>query len=686
MSMGNTKNKRRSKRLRDRKEVSQISPADAVPSISPQNPPKYLRKKPTPSDPTTPLIPQRHTESLKFRIPAMPQNMKGKVPLDIASELDGNTASEDEVDELASDSDVSEKSSVTKQRKDSSITPPPYDPSKSTTLHIPFNSKLICDHQAIRKAAQAEVRAFELRLAAERLLQKRRKPVAHGQHNEPNHEFDQNPEGGMSEESDEDIKIEIAPAPAPASRKRKNVTKTWSIEDDNLENLKSEDEEAKEKERKSRKKKKGMDQDEKFSSPRKQIGLTFRILIPSVNPGDSLQRRSLSTTATFSEFQDIIYTTLDCKDVRVKPDLSYRLPTASKGSHISLKSEDDWTCCLQDIKNTHLGRPKARQTLPIDVTIVISDQYLHALNVRQNPSVAKNSKSKSKGKRRGSSVQQMLTVINLDGSDGEYDVDDEEEESGGLLSGDEKKQLDALKAMLKQCQKCGREIMCKIDVQGQHVKLSYNMLRAWVIALVNQEHGVTLKQPPKIPLFSQFFRSQTSSTPASGIISTAATPQTPQPIISQSPVYMPMPMPMPMYHPSTWTHPMMNPSVWSEATSHGRHYTSQAGNSGRGPESPRSHLMLSSDPPEEDLSSPYNTVRDFLVTLHNTVPHRGLIGYIDIFEKHDYWNIDEILRLGEEALTAPPFELSRGNAGWLIEKIKAQVKRTDRELKKRIHI
>lgn len=98
--------------------------------------------------------------------------------------------------------------------------------------------------------------------------------------------------------------------------------------------------------------------------------------------------------------------------------------------------------------------------------------------------MAKNSKSKSKGKRCGSSVQQMLTVINLNGSDGEYDVDDEEEESGGLLSSDEKKQLDALKAMLKQCQKCGREIMCKIDVQGQHIKLSYNMLRAWVIALV----------------------------------------------------------------------------------------------------------------------------------------------------------------------------------------------------------
>ncbi|KAJ3926795.1 MAG: hypothetical protein NXY57DRAFT_966145 [Lentinula lateritia] len=545
MSMGNTKNKCRSKHLQDKKKVSQISPADAVPSISPQNPPKYLRKKPTPSDPTTPLIPQRHTESLKFRIPAMPQNMKGKVPLDIASELDGNTTSKDEVDELASDSDVSKKSSVTKQRKDSSITPPPYDPT-------------------IRKAAQAEVRAFELRLAAERLLQKQRKPVAHGQHNEPNHEFDQNPEGGMSEESDEDIEIEIAPAPAPASRKRKNVTKTWSIEDDNLENLKSEDKKAKEKERKLRKKKKGMDQDEKFSSPRKQIGLTFCILIPSVNPGDSLQHRSLSTTATFSEFQDIVYTTLDCKD---------------------------------------------------------------------SPSVAKNSKSKSKGKRCGSSVQQMLTVINLNGSDGEYDVDDEEEESGGLLSSDEKKQLDALKAMLKQCQKCGREIMCKIDVQGQHIKLSYNMLRAWVIALVNQEHSVTLKQPPKIPLFSQFFHSQASSTPASGIISTAATPQTPQPIISQSPVYMPMSMPMPMYHPSTWMHPM-NPPVWSEATSHGRHYTSQAGNSSHGPESPRSHLMLSSDPPEEDLSSPYNTVHNFLVTLHNTVPHRGLIGYIDIFEKH----------------------------------------------------
>lgn len=37
---------------------------------------------------------------------------------------------------------------------------------------------------------------------------------------------------------------------------------------------------------------------------------------------------------------------------------------------------------------------------------------------------------------------------------------------------------------LKKCERCGPNIMCKVDIQGNHTKISYSMLRAWAISLV----------------------------------------------------------------------------------------------------------------------------------------------------------------------------------------------------------
>lgn len=72
----------------------------------------------------------------------------------------------------------------------------------------------------------------------------------------------------------------------------------------------------------------------------------------------------------------------------------------------------------------------------------------------------------------------------------------------------------------------------------------------------SEEHGVTLKQPPKIPLFSQFFRGSTNAPTQApgGTVPTTVTPSVPIVAASQTPpMYYGPPMGMyPPYPPSPW--------------------------------------------------------------------------------------------------------------------------------------
>lgn len=79
-----------------------------------------------------------------------------------------------------------------------------------------------------------------------------------------------------------------------------------------------------------------------------------------------------------------------------------------------------------------------------------------------------------------------LELMNLDGSDNDanYDIGNNDEDGEEPISEQAMKHMKALKNILKSCQKCGPEVMCKIDIQGNHIKVSYNLLRSWVAALV----------------------------------------------------------------------------------------------------------------------------------------------------------------------------------------------------------
>ncbi|KAJ3855924.1 hypothetical protein EV368DRAFT_33596, partial [Lentinula lateritia] len=370
----------------------------------------------------------------------------------------------------------------------------------------------------------------------------------------------------------------------------------------------------------------------------------------------------------FEQFKNLVYKTLSCKKVHVKPSLSYKMPGATRGtSGISLWTEADWILCLEDIIRTHHSCPKSKHLMSLDVTLI----YLLALNMRQNPRKFTSSGTAGITKGQGKKAQS-----NLDGSDGAYDVGNNEENGDRLFTAKEKEYTKALMKTLKKCERCGPNIMCKVDIQGNHIKISYSMLRAWAISLTSKEHGVTLKQPPEVAIFSHFFSTQIHTPTLNETIHLSPPPPpTPQANVQ----YLPMPMPMYL---SPWSHPALinQPQAWPEASGLHVPYTPpsqpsvQPGSNYQETASPY-HITLSSDPPEVMISQ-YDTVQSFLTKLHAEAPQRGLNNFIVKFESDDYWNIDNVMRLKEHELV-DSFGLSRENAGFLLKAIKSQMKATE---------
>jgi hypothetical protein len=69
-------------------------------------------------------------------------------------------------------------------------------------------------------------------------------------------------------------------------------------------------------------------------------------------------------------------------------------------------------------------------------------------------------------------------LLDLDNEDGSDDVEDD-----GMAE-KEKKALEELENILRQCQLCGPSKLCKIDRTGQHANLTFQQRRGWSVALV----------------------------------------------------------------------------------------------------------------------------------------------------------------------------------------------------------
>ena len=86
----------------------------------------------------------------------------------------------------------------------------------------------------------------------------------------------------------------------------------------------------------------------------------------------------------------------------------------------------------------------------------------------------------------------------------------------------------------------------------------------------------------------------------------------------------------------------------------------------------------SSDPPEEGLPNPYPTISNFLDNLATHHPKRWLSRYTDTFTAADFYNIDDIASLSPQELIGGQFELTFGNATFLLKEVKNEMKRIDR--------
>lgn len=76
-----------------------------------------------------------------------------------------------------------------------------------------------------------------------------------------------------------------------------------------------------------------------------------------------------------------------------------------------------------------------------------------------------------------------MVLLNLDADDRSSGGEGEEEGDGGLAD-EEEKAMEKLDAKLKSCQACGPARMCKVNKNGQHVKVTIGMRQAWALALV----------------------------------------------------------------------------------------------------------------------------------------------------------------------------------------------------------
>ncbi|KAJ6540589.1 hypothetical protein B0H19DRAFT_1077997 [Mycena capillaripes] len=371
------------------------------------------------------------------------------------------------------------------------------------------------------------------------------------------------------------------------------------------------------------------------------------LMIPCAEHGT--QRQQLTHATTFSEALDIIHEALGCADVDKKPALMYKLNTAGKQDEaIRLSSDADWAGCREEVKDAAKDKKKA-----ISVRIIVTDQYLHSLRVKLG---VKATDPKITGK-------QNVQIFDLDhAQSGDDDFDD-----GLDIMQKEKRYLEQLESQYGKCHLCGPTKICKITIGGAHYHLSNNQLRDWSHSLAVGTHTVTLKTPPNDTIFSMFFENSKAAP-----VEPASTPPIP---MAQ---YMAMNLMNP-FGPIPWAMPTLPPSFHGNPTTPimptPAPLTSWAASSRLSPTFP------SSDHLDIVAGNPYPEISYFLTKLNELQPRRQLLKCIPKFEELDFYNIDELVKLGLAAELAHITSISLGNATYILEKVKGEIKRVDREIK-----
>ncbi|KAJ3504064.1 hypothetical protein NLJ89_g8134 [Agrocybe chaxingu] len=394
-----------------------------------------------------------------------------------------------------------------------------------------------------------------------------------------------------------------------------------------------------------RKKKESVAVDEELDEKLNRIVL----LIPQSSGGGN-KRKTIPSSASYEDVLSEVYTVIGCADVPRKPDLSYKhSDMTARSLPINLEGSDDWDGLCEDV----VERQKKKKAT-VTVSIEVSEQYLLSLRSRAKEGKASQHSTASKKKKA------KVTLMDLDNED------DDDNEGGDELIEKEKEYLEQLGKILSKCQRCGPNAFCRISRNGDHVNLTFQQRRGWAIALAHGTHGVTLNSPPTSEMFQKFHGSGVAKKAVAG-------PEPSTPVAP--PMFMPSQMTPGAMNPffmSPWSmlpHPAMfaSPGI-SAAEASPRHHV----------KTPAKHELPSSDPPDKEGTEPYPEIEAFLMQLNKSQPRRSLMQYISEFDSHDYYNIDELANLQVGTLTGQSFNMSLGNAQYLIKEATKEVERIDR--------
>ncbi|KAJ7441223.1 hypothetical protein FB451DRAFT_1150613 [Mycena latifolia] len=371
--------------------------------------------------------------------------------------------------------------------------------------------------------------------------------------------------------------------------------------------------------------------------------------------GVGQQREILSHATTFDDALAIIHSTIGCKDIPIKPVLTYKLSNAAaKVLPINLGSAKDWAGCLQEV-----AAAEGKKIISVEIQVAV--QYIVSLRAKLGIKLARQPKGRGK--------QAKMQILDLEHAEsGDDDFDD----SVGIMD-KEKKFLEQLQAQHGHCQLCRPSKSCKIDVSGNHCPLSNGQLRGWALALATGTHNVTLKTPPNNQLFGMFFKNSLKATPSASTSTVAPPPFALPPYMAMNPMnlyaFMPWAMPgMPAASP-------FNGNLSTPVTPTPIPPTSHASGSKLTPAFP------SSDPPDMGAVNPYPGMTEFLEQLDGYEPQRRLFNCISKFEELDFYHIDEIAALETPQELARVAEITLGNANYIMKQVKGQIKCVDRERK-----
>ncbi|KAF8489765.1 hypothetical protein JB92DRAFT_3147986 [Gautieria morchelliformis] len=202
-----------------------------------------------------------------------------------------------------------------------------------------------------------------------------------------------------------------------------------------------------------------------------------------------IEHVKIPASAHFNDVEEHVFKAIGCyKNVKTMPQLAYHLKGVHNKHLSKLAKEDDWATLKDDVRSAQVKKKKGDAS-GVGVEIVLDEDYMvslrYALSGKKGKTVANN------GGRGRKKREARIHNLNTE-SDANSGSDIEE---CGQLTKWEKDYMELTK-------------------NGEHAHLSWNQLQSWVVALVSEMHGVTLKTPPNNSHFRDFhYRKEENAIP-----------------------------------------------------------------------------------------------------------------------------------------------------------------------------